>query len=192
MRRNVFSLAVVFIFIFAVACSGETKSETLFQESGDDWSMEGDAQWRFENDELIGSLSEGAGFVMTTASYDNFILELEFHPDSTINSGIFIRCKNRELSFANCYEINIWDLHPKQENRTGAVVSRFSPLKKLETLNKWNTYKIKNQNDYLQAWINDILVVDLKDQDLKSGPIALQAAEKGEIKFRNVRITKLE
>ena len=192
MRRNVFSLAVVFIFIFAVACSGETKSETLFQESGDDWSMEGDAQWRFENDELIGSLSEGAGFVMTKTSYDDFVLELEFQPDSTINSGIFIRCKNRELSFADCYEINIWDLHPKQENRTGAVVSRFSPLKKLETLNKWNTYKIKNQNDYLQAWINDILVVDLKDQDLKSGPIALQAAEKGEIKFRNVRITKLE
>ena len=72
------------------------------------------------------------------------------------------------------------------------MVSRFSPLKKVETLNKWNTYRIKNEKDHLQAWINDILVVDLKDQDLKSGPIALQAAEKGKIKFRNMRITKLE
>ncbi len=164
----------------------------LFQKNGDDYKTEGEAEWRFENDELIGSLSEGAGFVMTKASYSDFMLELEFKPDSTINSGVFIRCQKRELSFEDCYEINIWDLHPKQEFRTGAVVSRFSPLKKIKTLNKWNRYRIKNEKDHLQAWINDILVVDLRDADLKNGPIALQAAEKGEIKFRNVKITKLE
>ncbi len=184
---------IVFLLWIALgfACARESKSETLFQENVSNWIMEGDAEWRFENDELIGSLSEGAGFVMTKTAYDDFELELEFHPDSTINSGIFIRCTNRELSFEDCYEINIWDLHPKQENRTGAVVSRFSPLEKVETLNKWNTYKIKNQKDHLQAWINGILVIDLTDQDLMSGPIALQAAEKGEVRFRNVRVKNL-
>lgn len=174
------------------SCSGQTEPEPIFQENGTDYTIEGDATWRFENNELIGSVSEGAGFVMTKASYSDFMLELQFKPDSTINSGIFIRCQKRELSFEDCYEINIWDLHPKQEFRTGAVVSRFSPLKKVETLNQWNRYRIKNKENHLQAWINDILVVDLSDTDLKSGPIALQAAEKGEIKFRNVKITKLE
>lgn len=192
MKITIGLLFTLILFLCAVSCLDKTATENLFQENGTDWTTEGDAQWRFENNELIGSLSEGAGFVMTKASYDDFILELEFHPDSTINSGVYIRCKNREISATDCYENNIWDLHPKQENRTGAIVNKFPPLKKLETLNKWNTYKIKNQKDHLQAWINDVLVVDLKDQDLKTGPIALQAAVKGEIKFRNVNITKLE
>ncbi|WP_461444720.1 3-keto-disaccharide hydrolase [Maribacter sp.] len=189
MKRYV--LVILLPFLMAL-CSAQTEAEPIFQENGTDYTVEGEATWRFENNELIGSLSEGAGFVMTKASYSDFMLELEFKPDSTINSGVFIRCQKRELSFEDCYEINIWDLHQKQEFRTGAVVSRFSPLKKIKTLNKWNRYRIKNEKDHLQAWINDILVVDLRDADLKNGPIALQAAEKGEIKFRNVKITKLE
>lgn len=189
-KTNFFLNLLIVVMIFS--CSANDTVKNLFQKNGDDYTTEGEAEWRFENDELIGSLSEGAGFVMTKASYSDFMLELEFKPDSTINSGVFIRCQKRELSFEDCYEINIWDLHPKQEFRTGAVVSRFSPLKKIKTLNKWNRYRIKNEKDHLQAWINDILVVDLRDADLKNGPIALQAAEKGEIKFRNVKITKLE
>ncbi len=189
-KTNFFLNLLIVVMIFS--CSANDSVKNLFQKNGDDYTTEGEAEWRFENDELIGSLSEGAGFVMTKASYSDFMLELEFKPDSTINSGVFIRCQKRELSFEDCYEINIWDLHPKQEFRTGAVVSRFSPLKKIKTLNKWNRYRIKNEKDHLQAWINDILVVDLRDADLKNGPIALQAAEKGEIKFRNVKITKLE
>lgn len=184
---------LLLVILMVSACSSVDSERPLFQEGADDYTIEGDASWDFENDELIGSVSaEGSGFVMTKESYSNFILELEFKPDSTINSGVFIRCQNRALSFEDCYEINIWDLHPKQEFRTGAVVSRFSPLKKVETLNKWNRYRIKNENDRLQAWIDDVLVIDLKDTDLITGPIALQAAEKGEIKFRNVRITELE
>jgi len=166
--------------------------EVLFEENADNWFGEGDAEWKFIDGELSGSLESGTGFVMTEKSYKDFVLELEFKPDSVINSGIFIRCKENAISNVDCYEINIWDLHPDQKSRTGAVVTRSTPLAHVETLNKWNTYRIKNQKDHLQVWINDILVVDLKDQDLKSGPIALQAAEKGKIKFRNIHITKLE
>lgn len=181
------------LFLFVVfSCAPTAKPQAMFLENGTDYTVEGDARWHFENDELIGNSSGRSGFVMSKASYSDFILTLEFMPDSTINSGIFIRCKNRELSFEDCYEINIWDLHPKQEFRTGAVVSRFSPLQKIETLNQWNRYRIRNEKDHLQAWINDTLVVDLKDSDLKSGPIALQAAEHGTIRFRNVRLTELD
>ena len=163
----------------------------MFSEDGDDWVANGDAEWKFVNGELVGSLDNGAGFVMTKNSYANFILELEFKPDSTINSGIFIRCKENAISNVDCYEINIWDLHPNQDSRTGAVVTRAKPLKKIETLNKWNTYKIKNYKDHLQVWINDVKLIDIKDNDLTEGPIALQAAESGKILFRNVLLTHL-
>lgn len=182
--------AIITVSIFS--CSVGLSSETLFQENADDWFSEGDAQWKFVNGELVGSLDSGSGFVMTEKSYKDFVLELEFKPDSTINSGIFIRCKENAISNVDCYEINIWDLHPDQKNRTGAVVTRSTPLAIVETLNKWNSYKIKNEKDHLQVWINDILTADMKNQDLVEGPIALQAAETGQIKFRNVTLVSLE
>lgn len=187
---------LIYLFLLLIGLSSCFEKapvvEILFEEGANDWASEGEAQWEFVNDELVGILDSGAGFVMTKKSYSNFMLELEFKPDSTINSGIFIRCKNRELSFEDCYEVNIWDLHPKQENRTGAIVSRSSPLEKVHTLNKWNTYKIINDEDHLQVWINDVMTIDLNDNDRKEGPIALQAAESGTIEFRNVRLTNLE
>jgi len=192
MKKVVGLISVLILLILVSSCFDKTPSmEVLFQESATDWFSDGDAEWKFVNGDLIGSLESGAGFVMTKKSYSNFILELEFNPDNTINSGVFIRCKNKELSFEDCYEVNIWDLHPKQENRTGAIVSRSSPLKKVNTLNKWNTYKIINNKDHLQVWINDVMTIDLKDKDRIEGPIALQAAESGKILFRNVRLTPL-
>lgn len=192
MKKSAAIISVMILLIFMVSCF-ETAQEwnVLFSEDGDDWVANGDAEWKFVNGELVGSLDNGAGFVMTKNSYANFILELEFKPDSTINSGIFIRCKENAISNVDCYEINIWDLHPNQDSRTGAVVTRAKPLKKIETLNKWNTYKIKNYKDHLQVWINDVKLIDIKDNDLTEGPIALQAAESGKILFRNVLLTHL-
>lgn len=179
--------------VFLISCGEKTIArEILFAENAADWFSEGDAQWKFSNGEMSGSSQSGTGFVMTKKSYKDFILELDFKPDSTINSGIFIRCKENAISNIDCYEINIWDLHPDQKNRTGAVVTRSSPLAYVKTLDKWNSYKIRNVKDHLQVWINETPMMDMKDKDLVEGPIALQAAEKGEIKFRKVRITELE
>lgn len=183
---------ILSLLVLVYSCSEKKKTqEILFQENTDDWFVEGDASWEFVNNVLVGTAKDEGGFVMTKKSYSDFVLELEFYPDSTVNSGIFIRCKGKELSHNDCYEINIWDLHPSQENRTGAVVSRASPIEKIETLNKWSTYRIKNEGDHLQVWINDIMMVDIKDHDLKEGPIALQAYEEGVVKFRNIRILTL-
>jgi len=193
MKQYVIILSILITGIFYESCAQVTaSSEILFEERAEDWFSEGDAEWKFINGELSGSLENGSGFVMTKKSYDDFILELEFKPDSTINSGVFIRCKEKAISYADCYEINIWDLHPNQKNRTGSVVSRSNPLAQVETLDKWNNYKIKTQKDHLQVWIDNILVVDLKNKELQSGPIALQAAEKGQIMFRNVKLTSIK
>jgi hypothetical protein len=184
------SILMVFLAIFLFTkCN--SSNEALFEENGNNWFTHGDATWKFENGELVGTVKDGAGFVMTKTSYGDFELELDFKPDRTVNSGVFIRCKNKELSFTDCYEINIWDLHPNQDNRTGAVVSRMTPIAHVETLDKWNTYKIRNEKNHLQVWIDGVLTVDLLNEDLISGPIALQAAETGVIRFQNVKIRPL-
>ena len=151
----------------------------------------GEAEWRFENNELIGFASDNGGFVMTEDKFSDFVLTLEFYPDETVNSGVFIRCAEIALSADDCYEFNIWDRHPNQDSRTGSIVGRTTALSKVHTIDEWNTYKIRCQGDEIQAWINNVKVADLKNTDLASGYIGLQAAGKGTIRFRNVRIMEL-
>jgi len=180
-------LLVVFT-ISLLSCENKIQ---LFEPGSETWLQKGDANWEFNNGEIYGSLLKGSGFIMTKDAYKDFELDLEFYPDETINSGVFVRCKDYALSFSDCYEINIWDNHPDQPNRTGAIVSRTTPMAQVQTLNKWNTYKIRCEENHIQAWINGILVSDLENDDLKEGYIGLQADQIGLVKFRNVSLKVL-
>lgn len=166
----------------------EHSGERLFSKGHSDWATFGNAQWAFQGDTLVGTTADAEGFVMTRGTYSNFILDLEFKPDSSINSGIFIRCAERELSAEDCYEINIWDLHPTPKWRTGAIVLRETPLAHVNTLNRWNTYRIAAGADTLRIWVNDTLTALLPSPELSAGFIGLQASGTGEIRFRNVRL----
>ena len=192
MKNNRFYSSILLTFFaigFLAKCN--SSNEVLFEENGNNWFTEGDASWGFDDNELVGIAKGGAGFIMTKNLYKDFMLELEFKPDSTINSGIFIRCKNKELSMVDCYENNIWDLHPNQENRTGSVVNRAKPQVQVETLDKWNIYKIIIEKNHLRTWVNGKLTTDIINNDLIEGMIALQAAETGIIRFRNIKIQNL-
>ncbi|WP_296704041.1 DUF1080 domain-containing protein [Algoriphagus sp.] len=184
-------LLLTYSILHLIILSSCTEKDATLNGNFDDWQVLGAAEWKFEQDELIGTVKDTSGFVMTEKRYTDFILELEFKPDTSINSGIFIRCQNQELSFTDCYEINIWDLHPNQDFRTGAIVNKTKPLQFVETNGKWNSYKIQIKGDHVQAWINEILVADLKDNSLTEGYIALQAMGNGEIRFRNIKFKPL-
>jgi hypothetical protein len=193
-------LKPLFLVIGAVVFSlGPTSCNTqeassgtrLFQKDADTWFEEGDAIWTFDDDELIGNSESGNGFVMTKDTYKNFVLELEFHPDDTINSGVFIRCGGHLINGETCYEINIWDKRPEQDYRTASIVGFAEPLAYIETMGRWNSYKIQCEGDHLQVWLNDTLTVDHHDSSFIEGHIGLQAHGKGEITFRNVKITSL-
>lgn len=165
--------------------------EKLFEANRDSWVQMGDAKWKFSGDEIMATILRGSGFIMTKDVYKDFELELQFYPDETINSGIFVRCAEKELSYTDCYEINIWDYHPDQKERTGAIVSRAAPLKNVQTINKWNTYKIQCKGNKIKAWINGDLTADIDNNELIEGYIALQAAGLGTVRFKNVTLTAL-
>lgn len=178
-------LTILCITGLLFACqNGEKVLENNFQN----WEIYGGADWIFENGELTGTVTDSVGFVMSDAAYTDFKLSLEFKPDSSINSGIYLRCQNREISFTTCYEFNIWDLHPNQDFRTGALVNMAAPLAHVETINQWNTYEIELKDNELKAWVNGIQTVDLMDTGLHSGYIALQAMGTGKVSFRNIII----
>ncbi len=182
-------LVIILVVLITMSCQN---SDTLFLENGKDWIQSGDAHWSFSNNILTAKVNDEVGFVMTRNTYKNFVLELEFKPDSTINSGVFIRCKNYALSAEDCYEVNIWDLHPNQDFRTGAIVTKLKPLARVETIGKWNSYKIKNVKDHLEVWINGVLTADMRDHSRMDGYVGLQASGTGEICFKNVIISSIQ
>jgi hypothetical protein len=176
------------ILIFNACGLGESAETVIFVKDSNDWFQEGGASWKFNGDQLVGTSLGGSGFVMTNKKYQSFTLSLEFYPDTGINSGIFVRCKNKKISNKDCYEMNIWDYHPDQESRTGSIVARAKPLVNVQTPGKWNSYKITCESNHIRTWINGKLTADIYNDDLSEGYIALQAAETGRIKFRNVKI----
>lgn len=184
--------AFVPLILIAVLCQFSCRdSSRLFNGKGGNWIIRGNAQWNFANNEFEGICKETEGFVMTKEKYADFELQLEFYPDSSINSGVFVRCQDFKLSATECHEMNIWDLHHNQEFRTGSIVTKSIPLVKVNTLNKWNSYRIKCKKEKVGVWVNDTLTAMFEDFEMKSGYIGLQASGNGKIKFRNVHLKPL-
>lgn len=185
---EVLAAVKVLFFLSILACS-EPKSTLLFQaDEPESWIRSGPAHLRFSNGEIEIASDSGMSFIMTSTIMDDFEMMLDFFPDSTVNSGIFIRCPQQSISATDCYELNIWDLHPNQDFRTGAVVTKAKPLVHVNTLNQWNTFRILAKEGRIQAWINGQLTADLKNQGKRSGHIALQGAGKGIVRFRKVQL----
>ena len=186
MKNLICYFPITLILLLNLSCGNapqppqEQQPAFLFQKNTNDWIEQGNAEWIFANNEITGtSEKDSAGFIITNNPFADFMLTLEFNPDSTINSGVFIRCQNEDMNPKTCYEINIWDLHPNQDFRTGAIVTRFKPMAKVETLRQWNVYKIKCEKNRVQVWINDVMTADYENDDLQKGLIGLQAAGGG-------------
>ena len=131
MKTLRFYLLIISAFLLNTSCQNK---QTIVQENSKDWKQIGNATWSYSNDDLIASVNNEEGYVITKQTYNDFTLELEFKPDSTINSGIFIRCKNEDINPTNCYELNIWDLSPNQDYRTGSVVTKSKSLAIVKTI----------------------------------------------------------
>ncbi len=196
----VFTLMVALLSAFGLNSCGPKQPvdnaggdwRSLFGEPDQSWTIQGEAIWRIEDGELIGTTESGTGYVVTNRTYRDFHLQAEFFPDEGINSGIFFRCLPDSIGPVHCYEANIWDNHVDQRWRTGAIVLHQSPEARIETIDRWNTYEIKAVKDHITMWVNGIPAVDLKDTTRGEGVIALQAFGEGRIKFRNVRIRPLK
>lgn len=188
-KSNFYQFIILFLLVLSSCSEG---GKAIFIEGSEDWVVTGKPSWEYDNGILIGTSMGSTGFVMTKNTYSNFVLTLEFYPDELVNSGVFVRCKNSVISNTDCYEMNIWDIHPNQKFRTGSIVTRTEPLAFVNTVGKWNTYKIVCDGNEIKTWINDQLTADILNDELVEGYIALQVAEPGRIRFRNIKLKNIE
>jgi Domain of Unknown Function (DUF1080) len=159
----------------------------------DNFNRVGDANWSATDGAIqASSSSKDPGYLVTKASYKDFMLRAEFWASDDANSGIFLRCQEPDkITDENCYEANIFDQRPDPTYGTGAIVKvAKAPDPMPKAGGKWNTYEITARGTRLVLVLNGLKTVDVDDPKLASGPIALQWG-RGTIKFRKVEIKPL-
>jgi len=176
--------------------------ETLIDgEKGlENFDQVGDANWRAEGGAIVADKGK-SGFLLTKKSYKDFEIRAEFYAESDTNSGVFIRCNNREkIGGATCYEVNIWDTRPEPKYGTGAIVDVAAVPVPLQNKagGHWNTYEITAKGSQFVVKLNGVQTVTAENGKLAGGPFGLQyatgganGAQGGPIKWRKVQVRPL-
>jgi hypothetical protein len=161
-----------------------------------------------ENGAVVGTTKHNTPntFLTTDALYGDFILELDYLVDSTMNSGIQIRSNSipeYQNGRVHGYQIEIdpsdraWSAGIYDEGRRGWLnpLTENEAAQKAFKQNEWNHYRIEAIGDTLKTWINGVPAAHLVDDATATGFIALQVHSIGEnqkagteIQWKNIRI----
>jgi 3-keto-disaccharide hydrolase len=126
------------------------------------WTSEGDVSaWGVEDGELV-TVKPGEGWwLRTDKMYRDFELKLDFWMPEGGNSGVGLRgSSNGDPAFTG-FEVQILDTHNQAPGlrNCGAVYEAIAP----ETMavlpsGKWNSYRIRVQDNTLNVWLNGIQI----------------------------------
>jgi hypothetical protein len=172
----------------------------------------GKATFAVEDGIVVGTSAANSGntFLCTEKNFENFILELDFKCDPSLNSGVQIRSESRkEKGMENGrpfgYQVEI---DPSERAWSGGIYDEarrgwLNNLEKNEAARKaykktdWNHYRIEAVGDSIKTWVNGVPAADLKDSMTPSGFIGLQVHGVGKkteplkVYFKNIRIKEL-
>lgn len=177
-----------------------------------------DQGWTIDEGCLRTVKADGAVDVITTDTFGDFELELEWRTGPKGNSGIMYRVtEEHDATWKSGPEFQILDdvghnLPPSHPHSAGAMYDLFVPAadKKLGPVGEFNHARIRLQHGIVQHWLNGLklLEVDLSGDEFARrvaaskfkpfagfgsaarGHIALQH-HGGDVAFRNIRVRDL-
>ncbi|PCI73829.1 MAG: hypothetical protein COB20_15825 [SAR86 cluster bacterium] len=161
-------------------------------EGMENFNIVGDANWTAQDNAIQATEGSGASWLVSKESYSDFSLRVEFWASNDSNSGIYMRCEDENrITDRTCYEANVYDQRGDPSFGTGAIV-HIAPVDEPRPTagNSWNVFVITLDGDHLVVELNGKRTVDVHDDLLASGPIALQWA-RGALRFRKVAIREL-
>jgi hypothetical protein len=211
---NLYKTIVLLLSLASLGCSESVKDNTpwvpLFDgETLNGWTIKGgEAHYEVRDEIIVGSTVHDTPntFLTTEKMYGDFILELDYKVDSTMNSGIQIRSNSFPYyrnGRVHGYQIEIdpsdraWSAGIYDEARRGwlCTMDNNPEAQKAFKQNDWNHYRIEALGDTLKTWINDIPAAYLIDDKTASGFIGLQVHSIGEdqkagteIQWKNIKI----
>ncbi|WP_394799577.1 3-keto-disaccharide hydrolase [Flavobacterium algicola] len=168
----------------------------------------GEAKYSVRNGTIVGSTVHNTpnSFLTTDKMYGDFILELDFKVDPSMNSGIQIR-SNSIPEYKNGrvhgYQVEIdpsdraWSGGIYDESRRGwlNILDKNPNAQKAFKQNEWNHYRIEAIGNTIKTWVNGVAAAHLIDEKTAAGFICLQVheihadkKEGTEIVWKNVKI----
>lgn len=195
-RPFILSLALVAMSVSGCASNSPHKNSTVLIDGGnglENFNRVGEANWQSTENDIQANKSKSTyAYLVSKSEYKNFRLKVEFWASDDANSGVFFRCQDpQNITAENCYEANIFDQRPDPSYGTGGIVLiAKSPTPMPKAGGKWNTYEITANGSRLMLVLNGISTVDIQDNKLAEGYLALQWGG-GTIKFRRVEIQAL-
>ncbi|NNG10654.1 MAG: DUF1080 domain-containing protein [Arenibacter sp.] len=207
-------IVCLFVTSILLSCGDAKKDSTpwvnLFDgKTLNGWNQKGgNAKYEVVDGTIVGTTVHNTpnSFMTTDKMYGDFILELEYKVDPSMNSGIQIR-SNSLPSYRNGrvhgYQVEI---DPSERAWSGGIFDEarrgwLNPLgdnpqaQKAFKQNDWNHYRIEAIGDTIQTWINGVPAAHLIDDKTDSGFIALQVHSIGknktegtQIVWRNIKI----
>ncbi|MFV9551372.1 3-keto-disaccharide hydrolase [Algibacter sp. PT7-4] len=207
---------VVFSFAFTcfLGCSQAKKNKApwvslIEGNTLNGWNIKGGkAIYNVNNGTITGTTVKNTPntFLTTNKYYDDFILELDFLVDTTMNSGVQIRSNSFSYyrdGIVHGYQVEI---DPSKRAWSGGIYDEkrrkwLNPLndnpeaQKAFKKNQWNHYRIEAIGDTIKTWINNVPAAYLIDDKTASGFIGLQVhsirndkKEGTTISWKNVKI----
>ena len=171
--------------------------------------LNGTAKYEARDGVIVGTTVRGSpnSFLCTEKNYSDFILELEFKVDPTLNSGVQIRSnsfKEYKNGRVHGYQVEIdpseraWTAGIYDEARRGWLndLKGNEPARKAFKQNQWNHIRVEAVGDSIKTWLNGIAAADLMDSMTASGFIGLQVhsskkEKPQQVRWRNIRIKDL-
>lgn len=183
------NILILLCLLPLVSFSQKIKKVALFNKKDlTGWVIYGTEKWYVENKKLVceSGPDKGYGYLGTEKSYKNFELTLKFKPEANGNSGVFFHSNitgtkvagwQAEVAPPGHFSGGIYESYKR-----GWLIKPDASLDNVK-MGEWNTMKIKVQGDEVTTWVNDILMIFLKDAAIDSdGKIALQIHDGGGIK----------
>lgn len=191
---------IIFCFL-SLSGSGSGKIKLFNGKNLDGWKIHGTELWYVEDGLLIceSGPDKAYGYLSTEKFYDDFELSVEFKQMANGNSGVFFR------STFEGTKVSGWQVEVAPPNYdSGGIYESYGrgwlvqiPDEKENILKmgEWNTMKIRVVGNHVTTWLNDVQMVDIKDEKIGrgKGAIALQIHDGGGIKvlWRNLEVTTL-
>ena len=216
MKKNTFYSKALFIVLAIVFfnCKETPKDNTPWQplfdgETLNGWhQLGGKAIYTVRDQAIVGTTVHNTpnSFLTSDKMYGDFILELDYKVDSTMNSGIQIRSNSYPYyrnGRVHGYQVEIdpskraWSAGIYDEARRGWLntLDNNPEAQKAFKQNEWNHYRIEAIGDTLKTWINGVPAAYLIDDKTASGFICLQVhgihadkKEGTEIIWKNINI----
>lgn len=177
----------------------------------DGWVQRGgEAKYTVEDGAIVGTTVPKTpnSFLCTEKDYANFILELEFKVDPTLNCGVQIRSNSLpdyKDGQVHGYQVEIdpsdrgWSGGIYDEGRRGWLddLSGKPAARYAFRQNEWNRFRVEAVGDRIRTFVNDVPAADLTDDMTATGFIALQVHGIGnreetlQVLYRNIRIQDL-